>query len=94
MTNCPHCNVEVLMTSIENPRNGKWTALPLDVRPCRVPGHGSFNVDFDSMHNAVDIMGSDLGEFPVATYDQATGIYRAHPPSHYLQHEHPESEAS
>ena len=89
--NCPTCNKTVVMAAIENPRNGRWTALPLD--EAVGISLGQFEL-LDTVHEAVDILGQPLGHFPVAVYHgepDSHHAYSAHPPSHYLVdpgHEH------
>jgi hypothetical protein len=83
VSTCPKCGAEVYLTSVQNPRNGKWTVLPLDVTP--VPdGQGWFTLT-DVQQEAVDIMGTVAGTFPVVEYTPSTGTLRTHNPSHYLE---------
>ncbi len=79
MTKCPEptCKVDVTLTAHLNPRNGKWTILPLE----ESPGPGDFKV-LNSFHEAVDIMENVVGEFPISTREP--GSYRTHRPSHFL----------
>jgi len=91
MATCPNpnCNVEVTLAAVKNPRNGKWTVLPLEE-------HFGFHekADFtliDETHEAVNIMGEVVGEFPVALYQgemSRLNTYRTHSPSHFLEGGH------
>jgi len=82
---CPRCKTEVILTAVENPRNNKWTIVPLDSRTYEP---GDFTVDFENYHPTVDIMGEDAGDYPIATYVPAEGTHRTHSPSHYLALDH------
>lgn len=86
MSTCPTCGQPVTLAAIENPRNGRWTVLPLDYVPDpTMPA--DFELVPNATHEAVDLMGEVVGEFPVAMYiGQRDGRheYRTHPPSHYL----------
>jgi hypothetical protein len=76
---CPTCGEPVVLAAVENQRNGKWTVLPLE------QVEGDFTL-YDMTHEAVDIMGRVVGEFPVAA--QVPGDYQTHHPSHYLEQGH------
>lgn len=90
MTNstCPYCGEEVLLAAIWNQRNDKWTVLPLQ-GPYESPDtECDFWIpDMNELHEAVDIMGNVVGEFPVAQYTGMLGTnrWRTHNPSHYLE---------
>lgn len=78
---CPKCNAEITMASIFNPRNGKWTALPLD----RGKDRTSFVLS-EEKTEAFGILGDSLGSFPIATLVAPyEGNFTPHPPSHYLE---------
>lgn len=80
--NCPTCGQQVVLATIENKRNGRWTILPLE----RVPdAGGDFRLTAED-HEAVDIMGEPKGDYPVAIYGE--GDFRTHRPSHYLGDPH------
>ena len=83
---CPECGKPVFIAAIENPRNGKWTALPLD-ELMDFDRKGSFSLSIEQ-HEAFDILGKSLGEFPVAIYHEKNGVdynYGPHNPSHFLE---------
>ena len=82
---CPGCGQEVLLTSVHNVRNDKWTVLPLDPDDGKV---GDFTVDAEHTVPAVDILGQVVGAYNIATYKPEQGTHRPHPPSHYLGHDH------
>jgi hypothetical protein len=90
---CPECGREVFLTAVENPRNGKWTVLPLEDA-----SDPELDADFKVLadtHEAVDIMGQVVGEFPVAVYtgERSTEtLFRTHNPSHYLHQPYHEDE--
>jgi hypothetical protein len=73
---CPKCGGEVIMTSHLNQRNGKWTALPLEL-------DGSSFAILGETHEAFGILGDSLGELLVSI--EAPGEFRPHPPSHFLE---------
>lgn len=83
---CPRCDREVVLAAVQNQRNQKWTAVPLDY----VPGpdaHGNF-IKSVGTHEAFDILGNSLGELPKFFYAQETAIdysWVTHPPSHFLE---------
>jgi hypothetical protein len=77
---CGVCNGEYIMTSHQNPRNGKWTALPLEEGSSV---SNSFEVSVTN-HEAFGIMGDSLGEFPISFLVESGGNYRPHNPSHFL----------
>jgi hypothetical protein len=90
MATCPTCEQPVTLASIENPRNGKWTVLPLDGPFETWDIECNFDV-LDETHEAVNIMGEVVGEFPVAihiSHLSPGAQYRTHPPSHYLEEVH------
>jgi hypothetical protein len=78
---CPKCDEEIIMASVENPRNGKWTLLPLDKTPDAMD---SFILSEDE-HEAVDILGNSLGNHPIAILVASDGQYGPHSPSHFLE---------
>lgn len=86
MSTCPKCGEEVVLASVHNIRNNKWTIVPLDAAPAP-DGQGSFafRQGMSVLHDAVDIMGEVVGEFPVAEYVPGVGTYKTHNPSHYLE---------
>lgn len=92
LSNCPKCGADVELTAVENPRNGKWTILPLDYGDV---ARGDFKI-LEATHEAVDIMGEYAGTYPIAEFTPGVGNHRTHNPSHYLGVEHPtdDSEAS
>lgn len=81
---CSVCFEGVYYCSVQNPRNGKWTVVPLDIAPVN-EGEGNFKIDFGQIHEAVDIMNEIVGEFPVGIYSPEDGDHRTHPPSHFLE---------
>jgi len=91
---CPRCDKEILMAAIENPRNGKWTGVPLDEAPHSELGQFEVMEEVLGVHEAFGILGNSLGILPVAIYLAEPTIeagYSAHPPSHYLEaHDHEE----
>ena len=91
MTNCPKCGEEILMATIWNQRNDKWTVLPLDGPFESFDIQADFWIpDMNDLHEAVDILGNVVGEFPVAQLVgmNRTNKWRTHPPSHFLGHDH------
>jgi hypothetical protein len=74
---CPGCGEPVLLASLLNHRNGKWTVIGLDHRP------GEFEV-ITRGAVAVDLGNRVVGPYPVAVHEpgRARG-YAPHPPSHW-----------
>lgn len=82
---CPTCGREVIMAALENQRNGKWTAIPLD-EVFGLEDKGSFTLTIDT-REAFDILGESLGRLPVAVYEGEPTVlnsWTAHSPSHFL----------
>lgn len=82
LSTCPQCGENVYLTTTHNVRNDKWTVLPINVEPTL---NGDFVVDLAQYHSAVDILGNNQGDFPIAIYTPGNGEYRPHNPSHYLE---------
>ncbi len=85
MSACPKCGKDIVLATIENPRNGKWTVLPLEYSP-DIDEIGEFDLTRE-VHEAVNIMGEVVGMFPVVEHKKPSGwcLYRTHSPSHFLE---------
>ena len=89
-SNCPYCGEEVTLAAVENPRKpDKWTVLPLDGPFESWSTECNFDL-LEETHEAVDIMGEVVGEFPIAVRTSMSpgSKYRTHKPSHYLGDSH------
>lgn len=77
---CPGCGEPVLLASLLNHRNGKWTVIGLDHRP------GEFEVIMRGAV-AVDLGDRVVGPYPVAVHEpNVLCAYSPHPPSHWELH--------
>lgn len=85
MSECPEptCEVDVILTAHQNPRNGRWTILPLHRVADDEPGDFHLTTSY---HETVNIMGESAGEYPISLH--VPGMFRTHHPSHFLGEVH------
>lgn len=84
---CPKCSCAVVYSAVFNPRNSKYTILPLDLRAEPAEGEHRFDLKLDK-YETVNLAGEPAGAYYLAT--PGYGAYTPHAPSHYTEalHEH------